>query len=97
MSLFVATLSRMRSVLSVRISRSSSPEDANPGQNGVDIPLEKVDTVSAPPTATKKDSTAKQELIIQENLARFARIPASALFEFVISIFFKSLDLCSRM
>jgi len=83
MSLFVATLSRMRSVLPVRISRSTSPEDANPGPNGVDIPLEKVDTVSAPSMATKKagDSTAKQELMIQENLARFARIPASALFD----------------
>jgi hypothetical protein len=60
MSLFVATLSRMRSVLSVRISRYSSPENASPGKNGV-VPLEKIDAVSAAHTATKKagDSAAK--------------------------------------
>jgi hypothetical protein len=88
MSLILNALAR---VLPTRAFRSQSPEETVLGQNKTDPPLEeKVDIVSAPPPVTKKggEGQARQEQIIREKLARFARLPAYSVFESVIFLAF---------
>jgi hypothetical protein len=91
MSTILTTLAKARAVLPKPSFRSSSSEGDSGRHSKVDLSLEtKVDptTLELPTSITvgKKgdDGQAKQEQIIQENLARFARIPAYSVFEFVL-------------
>jgi len=69
--------------------RSSQSVEAT-AERSTDIPLEdKLDPPSALPIANKKggDGPVKREQLIKENIARFARLPASSVFEFVPALF----------